>query len=222
LIQSVFISRDSENCGSLVSFCQSHQLNLISKSLIFFEPIDFQVSESYEVLFFSSIRSAEFFLYKEKIHTSKKIACVGRETALKLENLGLHIDFVGTNSGTPSEVAFEFKNWLGNGRVLIPHSSESLHTITEYLSQNQFILIEVYKTKLKSLKVPPVDCYVFTSPSNVRAFLSVNELAKMKNVVAWGRSTENELKSNQVPISKVLQTGSIQELEIYLSDNQNI
>jgi hypothetical protein len=44
----------------------------------------------------------------------------------------------------------------------------------------------------------------------------------MKNVVAWGRSTENELKSNQVPISKVLQTGSIQELEIYLSDNQNI
>jgi uroporphyrinogen-III synthase len=222
LIQSVFISRDSENCGSLVSFCQSHQLNLISQSLIFFEPTDFQVSESYEVLFFSSIRSAEFFLYKEKIHTSKKIACVGRETALKLENLGLHIDFVGTNSGNPSEVAFEFKNWLGNGRVLIPHSSESLHTITEYLSQNQFILIEVYKTKLKSLKVPPVDCYVFTSPSNVRAFLSVNELAKMKNVVAWGRSTENELKSNQVPISKVLQTGSIQELEIYLSDNQNI
>ena len=216
MIQSIFISRDSNGCGSLIEFCNQHQLDLVTQSLISFESKDFEVSDSYDVIFFSSIRSAEFFLRKEKLNTSVKIACIGQETALKLKNLGIHVDFVGENSGTPSDVSREFKNWLGNRKVLIPHSSESLLSITEYLNPNQIVLVEVYKTSLNPTKIPVCDSYVFTSPTNVRAFLLANDISSLNNVIAWGRSTEKELLLNKIPVMKVLQTGTMLELESYL------
>ena len=216
MIQSIFISRDSNGCGSLIEFCYQHQLDLVSQSLISFESSDFVVLYSYDVIFFSSIRSAEYFLRKEKIDDSKKIACIGQETALKLKNLGIHVDFVGENSGNPSDVSREFKNWLGNRKVLIPHSSESLLSITEYLNPNQIVLVEVYKTSLNPTKILVCDSYVFTSPTNVRAFLLSNDRSSLKNVIAWGRSTEKELLLNKIPVMKVLQTGTMLELESYL------
>ena len=216
MIQSIFISRDSNGCGSLIEFCNQHQLDLVTQSLISFESKDFEVSDSYDVIFFSSIRSAEFFLRKEKLNTSVKIACIGQETALKLKNLGIHVDFVGENSGNPSDVSREFKNWLGNRKVLIPHSSESLLSITEYLNPNQIVLVEVYKTSLNPTKIPVCDSYVFTSPTNVRAFLLANDISSLNNVIAWGRSTEKELLLNKIPVMKVLQTGTMLELESYL------
>ena len=216
MIQSIFISRDSNGCGSLIEFCYQHQLDLVAQSLISFEPSHFVVLDSYDVIFFSSIRSAEYFLRKEKIDDSKKIACIGQETALKLKNLGIHVDFVGENSGNPSDVSREFKNWLGNRKVLIPHSSESLLSITEYLNPNQIVLVEVYKTSLNPTKIPVCDSYVFTSPTNVRAFLLSNDRSSFKNVIAWGRSTEKELLLNKIPVMNVLQTGTMLELESYL------
>ncbi len=201
----------------MIDFCKQQQLDLIAHSLISFEPKDFEVSNSYDVIFFSSIRSAEFFLRKEKIDESKKIACIGQETATKLQNLGMNVDFIGMNSGNPSEVAFTFKDWLGNRIVLIPHSSESLFSIIEFLKPNQLLLVEVYKTLLEPRIIPICDCYVFTSPSNVRAYLLANTLSSLKNVIAWGKSTEKELQLKEIPVMKVLQTGTLIELESYLT-----
>lgn len=200
----------------MIGFCKKQQLDLIAHSLISFESKDFEVSNSYDVIFFSSIRSAEFFLRKEKIDDSKKIACIGQETATKLLSLGMKVDFIGVNSGNPSEVARTFKDWLVNRNVLIPHSSESLFSITEFLNLDQVILIEVYKTVLEPTIIPICDCYVFTSPTNVRAFLLSNEMISLKYVVAWGKSTEKELVLNKIPVMKVLQTGTMFELESYL------
>ena len=173
----------------MIDFCKQNQLELISQSLISFKSTDFQVSESYDVIFFSSIRSADFFFRKEKIDESKKIACIGQETATKLLNLGMNVDFIGTNSGNPSEVARKFKDWLGNRNVLIPHSSESLFSIMEFLNPNHVILVEVYKTVLEPTIIPICDCFIFTSPSNVRAYLLANDATSLKNVIAWGKST---------------------------------
>jgi uroporphyrinogen-III synthase len=218
LIRKIFISRNPASCGNLIEFCQQHQFELIAQSLISFEATDFRVSDSFDVIFFSSIRSAEFFLSKEKISDSKRIACIGPETAYKLKNIGLRIDFIGENSGNPSDVSLEFKNWLGNRKALIPHSSESLLSITEFLNPDQIRLVEVYKTFLEPTIIPNCDSYIFTSPTNVRAFLLANDSSSLKNVIAWGRSTENELTSNRIPVVKVLQSGTMEELERYLKD----
>ncbi len=217
MIKSIFISRDLTSCGSLIGFCKQHQLDLIAHSLISFEPKGFEVSNSFDVIFFSSIRSAAFFLRKEKIDDSKKIACIGQETATKMQNIGMNVDFIGMNSGNPSEVSLEFKNWLGKRNVLIPHSSESLFSITEFLNPDQVNLVEVYKTVLEPTIIPICDCHVFTSPSNVRAYLLANDLSSLKNVIAWGKSTEKELLLKKIPVMKMLQTGTLIELESYLT-----
>ena len=216
MIQSIFISRDLNNCGSLIEFCHQYEFDLTAQSLIYFEEIDFEVSGSFDVIFFSSIRSAEFFLSKAEINDSMKIACIGQETASKLSKIGINVHFIGTNSGNPSNVSFEFKDWLGNRNVLIPHSSESLLSIVEHLNPNQIILAEVYRTLVKPLEIKACDYYIFTSPSNVRAFLSANDITTIKNVIAWGRSTDKELRSKKIPVMKVLQTGTMLELESYL------
>ncbi len=216
MIQSIFISRDSNGCRSLIEFCNQHQLDLFAQSLISFEVKEFKVPVDYEVIFFSSIRSAEYFLRKEKLNPSVKIACIGQETSLKLKNLGICVDFVGENSGNPSDVSSEFKNWLGDRKVLIPHSSESLLSISEYLNPNQIVLVEVYKTSLNPTKISICDCYVFTSPTNVRAFLLSNDKSSLKNVIAWGKSTEKVLLLNKIPVMKTLQTGTMNELENFL------
>jgi uroporphyrinogen-III synthase len=216
LIKSIFISRDKNNCESLVEFCKDQNLNLTAQSLIYFEPTDFELAGSYNVIFFSSIRSADFFLQKHQIADTKQIACIGQETANKLNNLGINVDFIGSNPSNPSEVAVEFKKWLGTRNVLIPHSSVSLLSITENLNFDQIKLVEVYKTRLKPLEIEPCDCYIFTSPSNVRSFQMANDLSNLKNVIAWGASTEKALASKKIPVMKVLQTGTMNELENYL------
>lgn len=217
MIRKIFISRDPNGCDSLVEFCERRLLELIAKSLISFEPTSFQISDTFDVIFFSSIRSAEYFLKQYKIDYNLKVACIGSETATKLQNLGMNVDFIGENSGNPSEVSLEFKNWLGSRKVLIPHSSESLLSITEFLNPSQILLVEVYKTSLNPTKITICDSYIFTSPTNVRAFLMTNDTSSLKKVIAWGRSTEKELLLNKIPVMKVLQTGTLIELESYLT-----
>jgi uroporphyrinogen-III synthase len=84
------------------------------------------------------------------------------------------------------------------------------------LNPNQIVLVEVYKTSLNRTKIWICDCYVFTSPTNVRAFLLANDRSSLKNVIAWGKSTENELVKNKIPVMKTLQTGTMIELENFL------
>ncbi|MFM7684159.1 MAG: hypothetical protein ACKO7P_15665, partial [Bacteroidota bacterium] len=70
---------------------------------------------------------------------------------------------------------------------------------------------------LNPTKITICDSYIFTSPTNVRAFLMTNDTSSLKKVIAWGRSTEKELLLNKIPVMKVLQTGTLIELESYLT-----
>jgi uroporphyrinogen-III synthase len=216
LINRIFISRNKEDCGQLVTFCNNHNLILNATSLIEFSAIDFKVQDAYDVIFFGSIRAADFFFKKSVINSHSEIACIGSETATKLSERGFKVNFIGSQSGSPKDVAAEFKLWLGDLKVLIPHSSASLLSITEFLNPEQYKTIKVYKTVLKSTSISDCDCYVFTSPSNVQSFLLSNEATKLNNVIAWGKSTESELVKNKIPVMKTLQTGTMNELENFL------
>jgi uroporphyrinogen-III synthase len=216
LINRIFISRNQEDCGQLVTFCNNHNLILTAKSLIEFSAIDFKIEESFDVIFFGSIRATDFFFKKSIINSNCEIACIGSETAAKLSERGIKVSFIGSHAGRPKVVATEFKNWLGDRRVLIPHSSASLFSIVEFLKPEQYKTIEVYKTELKSVLISEFDCYIFTSPSNVQSFISSNEKTKLKNVIAWGKSTESELLKNKIPASITLKTGTMIELQNYL------
>ena len=64
---------------------------------------------------------------------------------------------------------------------------------TKYL-QDQVIDVIAYRTKEAGKPIPESDYYLFTSPSNVDAFLNANEIPDRSKVVAIGPSTRSRLE----------------------------
>ncbi len=222
MIRNVFISRELKDCENLPNLLFNNQIELIAKSLIAFEEVTFIPPTDYDVIFFSSIRSAYFYLNQFSIDNRVQVACIGVETAKKLIELGIQPVFIGENSGNTKDVALDFKNWLGNRKVFFPHSDKSFHSIANLLNSTQIIKVEVYKTINIPLVIPPCDLYIFSSPSNVKSFITKNRLKEDCQVIAWGMSTEKSLVKNKIPVLKVLQTGTLNELETFICSYFNL
>jgi uroporphyrinogen-III synthase len=54
--------------------------------------------------------------------------------------------------------------------------------------------------------------YVFTSPSNLAAFLQKNRVPEAAKVIAWGNTTEKALRNSKVQVSRTLITAQLEEL----------
>lgn len=222
MIQQIFISREEKECGNLPDLLEKNSISLVAKSLITFEAVSFIHPRGYDVIFFSSLRSAQFFLNFTALSSETKVACVGNETANKLNKMGIYPVFIGENSSNPEDIARTFKNWLGERTVLFPHSDQSYHSIANTLNDAQVIKLEVYKTLNVTCVIPTCDLYIFSSPSNVKSFLSLNRIEANSKVIAWGKSTEKELIKNKIPVMNVLQTGTLNELVSFLRTYFNL
>ena len=222
MIQQFFISREFQDCGPLPDLLKRNKIALFAKSLISFEAVPFINPIGYDVIFFSSFRSAQFFINEFSIANSAQVACIGTETAQKLNKIGIQASFIGSQSGNPQKVAIDFKNWLGERTVLFPHSDQSLHSVANFLNTSQVKLVEVYKTTYSSSIIPTCDLYIFSIPSNLKSFLSTNKIDEKAKVIAWGRSTEKELIKNKIPVMNVLQTGTLDELVSFLRTYFNL
>ena len=217
LICSLFISKNADELPLLRQFCAEQHIAFHAQSLLQFEGVPFEVQHPFDVVFFSSIRSAEFFLAQSTVgHTD--IACVGQKTAQKLTDLGHIPTFIGHQSGNPSQVAMDFRAYVGRRRVLIPCSDISARTIAKALPADQVEEVVVYRTIAKSVDVPACDAYVFTSPSSVDAFLLQNE-KPLGQVIAWGDTTAARLHELGIEVSNVLNTAGEEEVVEVLKGN---
>ena len=217
LISSLFISKSADELPLLRQFCAEQHMAFHAQSLLQFEGVPFEVQHPFDIMFFSSIRAAEFFLAQSTVGNAE-IACVGQKTAQKLEALGHTPIFVGHQSGNPSQVAVDFRTYVGRRRVLIPCSDISARTIAKALPADQVEEVVVYRTIGKSVEVPACGIYVFTSPSSVDAFLLQNE-KPLGKVIAWGDTTSARLHELGVEVSRVLKTASEEEVVEVLQGN---
>jgi uroporphyrinogen-III synthase len=203
-------------CSSdLKQFCAFQNIDLHATSQLSFEAVPFTITHPFEVVFFSSVRAGRFFLrsYDGPL-SSLQFACIGEETAQKFN---IEFAFVGEEAGNPEKVAEKFKNWLGDKRLLIPHSSLSQKTIASIIPSSQCESVCIYNTLLKPSLVPECDVYVFTSPSNLEAFLQVNKLPEHAKVIAWGITTEKALLKAKINPSLTLKNAQLEELIDVLS-----
>ncbi len=210
LITNLFISKNAEELPLLRQYCAEQNIAFHAQSLLQFEGVPFEVQHPFDVVFFSSIRAAEFFITQSTVGHAD-IACVGQKTSQKLEDLGHTPTFVGHQSGNPSQVALDFCAYVGERRVLIPCSNISARTIAKALPAGQVEEVVVYRTIAKSIDVSAFDVYVFTSPSSVDAFLLLNE-KPIGEVIAWGDTTAARMHELGIEILKVLKTASEEEL----------
>lgn len=215
--KKLFISKDKSELNWLTEFCESRNINLIAKSQIKFVSVPFEISGKFDVIFFSSIRAALFFIDQELIPDHVKIACIGQVTATKLKEIGLNPDFVGQKAGRPEEVALEFKEWIGERKVLIPCSSISNRSISSKLDDGQYEEVVVYTTENACKPIEECSVYIFTSPSNFKSFLACNSLHENSRIIAWGKTTYDAIKKTGHEVLHTLSYSDNKELLDYLA-----
>lgn len=208
----LFFSSEAKSPGFLRDFCTANDWILTDKSLIRFEKIPFETPKDYAVIFFSSPRCVDYFFSENEINSSIEIACIGEGTAAHLRAINLTPNFIGLNSGIPEEVAKQFIHFLGNRTVLFPLPLHSKETIYKHVSNNQKLLVRCYETVLTKPIISEHNLYVFTSPSNVKSFITNNTVKSNSRVIAWGRTTAQQLEENGILPIAVLDESSEEAL----------
>jgi uroporphyrinogen-III synthase len=163
-------------------------------------------------IFINSAFALNSIMHLKSDLKSKKIAAFGQSTAKYLQKNGFKVDFIG--EGSPSNVSQVFSSIVNSKEIVfIPSSNKSLGTVQAIIDNRNKIIVETYKTFSKDKHVENHDYLVFTSPSNVEAFLLSNKVNKQK-VISIGPSTTKSLKDAGV----INVVESFQSTELALAD----
>ena len=93
-IKSIFLSSNSDSSLPIVDFCNKNGILLARRSFISFQQVPFEVPNDWEVVFFSSPRSFDFFVSDHFIlESDQQIACIGVETKNHIESKGYVVSF---------------------------------------------------------------------------------------------------------------------------------
>jgi len=193
LKKRVFISRNPADCAAIRALLPI-ALEVVSQSLIETKAIPYEKPLPLtDWIFFSSSNAARHFFEQHPQLDQQKIAAIGEATAHAIRKHH-SVDFIG-NASDITDSAYRFAEAIGPQTVLFPIAADSLKHIQSALPAHQVIDLPVYTTTEKSQHVAPCDVYVFSSPSNVRAFFAVNngELPKDASWIAFGEATRDEL-----------------------------
>jgi len=190
----ILISRELAADSVFLRYASQAGATVLAQSFITLTPVAFEIVQEAQWLFFSSKNAVRFFFDGGGKVGNHKLGAVGKSTAAALHERGWPCNFVGDARDT-TQVATTFRGVVGNDQVIFPISSQSLRTVQGALPRAQVQDVEVYQTEL----APPVglendaDVLVFTSPSNVRSFFSVQGAQPGQQIVAIGRATAAEL-----------------------------
>jgi uroporphyrinogen-III synthase len=215
----IFISKNASEIEPYREQLEAKGYEIIAHSFLSFSPVEFELQNEYDVIFFGSPRAVIFFKAGQSISSKARIACVGSKTAEVVQSMGHTVDFVGTKSSEPKLVAEEFKSWLAersrsqhDARVLFPISDRSLKTISSVIDDDHKEEVVVYSTEVKGQVIPPCDVYVFSSPSNVEGLFMENALPDECKVIAWGTSTESALGERGASVERIFSVTSLEGL----------
>ncbi len=197
-IRRLFISKSPDDLSTLISYAESKNIEVVAHSFLAFEKVSFEIHKPYDIIFFGSPRSVQFFFEQIDNPTTSVFAAVGPATAKAIQDRGYSVQFIGQEADI-SKVAHNFQYWCGQRTILFPLSDQSLQTVSSLFSPAQKQEIVVYKTKSKAVKIQECDLYVFTSPSNIKAFFELNTLPEKTTVVSWGTSTKSFLNELGIP-----------------------
>ena len=199
----------------LLDFLSERGVQVLDRPMISFtsEPFSCPKPDDYDIVFFSSPRSVDYFLSQCSVSKGKLIASIGRVTSEKLQKRNIPVNFEGVNSGNPDEVSRTFSHFTEGRKVLFPQSNRSNRTMQGSLIEEQVLDLITYQTNLDSFKLHDnPDIIILTSPSNAEAFLLENSISDDQKVIAWGKTTERFLITEQIKVWNTLEHSSFEEL----------
>ncbi len=209
--KSVFISRKLDETSVFKHYLESKSKYIIDEPLIKITQIPFSYTPQTQWIFFSSKNAIKhFFAQSPSISSNTKYGVISESSAVYLNTYGKQADFIGQGVDL-GLIAKSFRDVLGNDSVLFPQAMDSLQSIQKYLAfSNTTYNLYTYKTILRQdIDIPYTDVLVFTSPSNVMAYLNKYSIDSRQLVIAMGQSTKFKLSENG--IKDVLTPGSFNE-----------
>jgi hydroxymethylbilane synthase len=190
---SIWISRDLKKDSIFRKLIKKNNHKITDESLIKLDSKNINSLPDCDWIFLNSAFALDSILHLKTDFNMKKIAAFGPATAKHIQKNGLNVDFIGL--GTPQQVAEKFDSIISSKElVFIPSSNKSLGTVQGILKDSNKKILETYTTILIDKKLKQYDLLVFTSPSNVEAFLNSNKISDQK-VISIGPSTTSALKN---------------------------
>ena len=190
---SIWISRDLKKNSIFRKVIKKNNHKITDESLIKLDSKNINSLPDCNWIFLNSAFALDSILHLKNDFNMKKIAAFGPATAKHIQKHGLNVDFIGL--GTPQQVAEKFDSIISSKElVFIPSSNKSLGTVQGILKDSNKRILETYTTILIDKKLKHYDLLVFTSPSNVEAFLNSNKISDQK-VISIGPSTTSALKN---------------------------
>lgn len=195
----IFVSRTLGPASPLRRWAAARGWALRAESLLRFAPVAYDSPAGAEWWFCYSPRAAEFALGQHRPPPTVRLAALGAGTARRLtELLDRPVDFCG--HGQPPAVAAEFLKVAHGRAVFFPRARQSRLTVQTLLANHLRVLDAVCYDNVAAPPAGPIvaDCYVFTSPLNVAAYLDHYALAPGARVLAIGPSTGAALRRRGV------------------------
>ena len=190
---SIWISRDLKKDSIFRKVIKKNNHKITDESLIKLDSKNINSLPDCDWIFLNSAFALDSILHLKTDFNMKKIAAFGPATAKHIQKNGLNVDFIGL--GTPQQVAEKFDSIISSKEIVfIPSSNKSLGTVQGILKESNKKLLDTYTTILIDKKLKHYDLLVFTSPSNVEAFLNSNKISDQK-VISIGPSTTSALKN---------------------------
>jgi hydroxymethylbilane synthase len=193
---SIWISRALKKDSIFRKVIKKNNHKITDESLIKLDSKNIISLPDCDWIFLNSVFALDSILHLKTDFNMKKIAAFGPATAKHIQKHGLNVDFIGL--GKPVEVAEQFNSIISSKEIVfLPSSNKSLGTVQGFLKENNKKVLETYKTILIDKKLKYHDLLVFTSPSNVEAFLKSNKISDQK-VISIGPSTTSTLKNTGI------------------------
>lgn len=199
LPKSVFISRSLEDDSFLKRGCEAHGAQIKDQPLIQVSNQPFDIPSDMDWVFFSSSNAVRAFFaqHPDAAQGEYQWGAIGAITAQTLHEFIDQADFIG-EGGSTEGVAVAFAARVGNDRVFFPQSSIAKRTMQQQLQESQYTEATAYNTELTPDMMPDeaFEAYMFTSPSNVKAFAqSDHRVPADAHMIAIGQTTAEALKA---------------------------
>ena len=192
--KTVWISRELNSDSILRKLLENSSCYITAQSLIEKTKLSLEFLPKCDWIFFNSSFCYDSIKQLKSTFKNKKIAAFGDATARHLKAQNLKVSFIGT--GCPKNVAKDFKSTIDRDDVVFfPSSNISVGTVQKLIHEKNKTVKKSYETKLLEKIIEHHDYFIFTSPSNVEAYVKTNSLKGLK-AISIGPTTTQSLKDN--------------------------
>jgi uroporphyrinogen-III synthase len=220
----VFISRKLSEHSIFKEKLSSKGVEVVDESLLEFSPLNFEIPQNFDWIFFYSKNGVEFFFQKKVMLSSNvKLAAIGAATSdVIFKHSGLKADFIG--DGIPETTAEAFKKIAAEKTVLFVRAEASKKSIQQILINELNVLeLIVYKNVPKN-DFPKSDANIllFTSSLNAEAYLKKYPLDSNQQLAAIGKPTAETLMAmgyTEVYITDSPDENALSNLILKISEN---